>query len=192
MPPFSESEARALLERVMGLSQAEGCAADLQATRSGNIRFARNAVSTSGVTDDATLTVQSRYGRKTGTAQVNQFDDESLTRTVRRAEELARLAPEDPEVVPLLEPQHYAAVPAGFVDATAAVTPEFRADAAAASIAAARQRAASPPAIWRTRRAGALPATAAGCSATTPTPPRTTASPCAPRTAADRDGAGRT
>ena len=62
----------------MGLSQAEGCSADLQATRSGNIRFARNAVSTSGVTDDATLTVQSRYGRKTGTAQVNQFDDESL------------------------------------------------------------------------------------------------------------------
>ena len=91
MPPVSESEARALLDRVIGLSQSEGCSADLQATRTGNIRFARNAVSTSGITDDATLTVQSRYGRKTGTAQVNQFDDESLTRTVRRAEELARL-----------------------------------------------------------------------------------------------------
>ena len=50
MPPFSESEARALLDRVMGLSQSEGCSADLQATRSGNIRFARNAVSTSGIT----------------------------------------------------------------------------------------------------------------------------------------------
>jgi predicted Zn-dependent protease len=139
MPPFSEAEARALLDRVMSLTQAEGCSADLQATRSGNIRFARNAVSTSGVTDDATLTVQTRYRRKVGTAQVNQFDDESLTRTIRRAEELAKLAPEDPEVVPLLESQRYVAAPAAFVDATAAVTPELRAEVAATSIAAAKK-----------------------------------------------------
>jgi predicted Zn-dependent protease len=140
MPPISQSEARALLDRVMGLAKAEGCEADLQSTRSGNIRFARNAVSTSGVTDDATLSVRSRYGRRVGTAQVNQFDDESLARTVRRTEELARVAPEDPEVQPILEPQRYADVAAAFVESTAAVTPDFRAGVAAASIAAAKTR----------------------------------------------------
>jgi predicted Zn-dependent protease len=140
MPPISQSEARALLDRVMGLAKAEGCEADLQSTRSGNIRFARNAVSTSGVTDDATLSVRSRYGRRVGTAQVNQFDDETLARTVRRTEELARVAPEDPEVQPILEPQRYADVAAAFVESTAAVTPDFRAGVAAASIAAAKTR----------------------------------------------------
>jgi predicted Zn-dependent protease len=140
MPPFSESEARALLDRVMGLAKAEGCEADLQSTRSGNIRFARNAVSTSGVTDDATLFIRSRYGRRVGAAQVNQFDEETLARTVRRTEELARVAPEDPEVQPILEPQRYAGAPGAFVEETAAVTPDFRAGVAAASIAAAKPR----------------------------------------------------
>ena len=134
MPPYSEADARALLERVLSRSKAEGCEAQLQATRSGNIRFARNAVSTSGVIEDATVVVRSRYGLKLGTATVNQFDDGSLTRTVRRTEELARLAPSDPEVQPLLERQEYFRSPHAYVDATAAVTPALRAEAAAKSI----------------------------------------------------------
>jgi len=140
MPPYSEAEARALLERVLARSKAEGCEALLQATRGGNIRFARNAVSTSGVIEDATVVIRSRYGRKIGTATANQFDDDSLTRTVRRAEELARLAPTDPEVQPLLEPQRYSRSPSAYVDGTAAVTPDLRAEAAARSIAMARAR----------------------------------------------------
>ncbi len=138
MPPYSEAEARALLERVLARSKAEDCEALLQATRGGNIRFARNAVSTSGVIDDATVVIRSRYGQRIGTATVNQFDDDSLTRTVRRAEELARLAPADPEVQPLLEPQPYARVPAAYVDRTAAVTPDLRAEGAGKSIATAK------------------------------------------------------
>ncbi len=134
MPPYSEADARALLERVLARSKAEGCEAMLQASRSGNIRFARNAVSTSGVIEDASLVIRSRYGLRLGTATVNQFDDESLTRTVRLTEELARLAPADPELQPLLEPQQYSRSPGAWVDATAAVSPAFRTEAAAHSI----------------------------------------------------------
>lgn len=134
MPSFTEAEARALLERALSRSKADGFDALLQATSGGNVRFARNAVSTAGVTDDATLTVRSRYARKVGTATVNQFDDASLTRTVRRAEELATLAPDDPEVQPLLEPQTYAAAPTAFAANTAAITPAFRADIASKGI----------------------------------------------------------
>jgi predicted Zn-dependent protease len=138
MPPYSEAEARALLQRVLARSKAEGCEALLQATRGGNVRFARNAVSTSGVIEDATVVVRSRYGQRLGAASVNQFDDDSLTRTVRRTEELARLAPADPEAQPLLEPQRYSPSPDAWVDGTAAVTPAFRAEAAAMSIAKAK------------------------------------------------------
>ena len=91
-------------------------------------------MSTSGVIEDASLVIRSRYGLRLGTATVNQFDDESLTRTVRLTEELARLAPADPELQPLLEPQQYSRSPGAWVDATAAVSPEFRAEAAAHSI----------------------------------------------------------
>ena len=140
MPPFSEAEARALLERTLRLSKGEGCDAQLQSVRNGNIRFARNAVSTAGTTDDVSLAVSVRYGRKVGTATINEFSDEALARVVARADELARLAPEDPEVQPLLEPQTYAAVPGAHVDATAKVDPALRADVAAKSITEAKAK----------------------------------------------------
>jgi predicted Zn-dependent protease len=138
MPPYSEAEARALLERVLARSKAEGCEAKLEAARTGNIRFARNAVSTSGVVDDATLVILSRYGMRLGAASVNQFDDESLTRTLRRSEELARAAPADPELQPMLGPQRYIRPPTAYVQSSARVTPDFRAGAAAKSIAQAK------------------------------------------------------
>jgi predicted Zn-dependent protease len=139
MPPYTEAEARALLGRVLARSKAEGCEARLDAIRGGNIRFARNAVSTSGVIEDASVVVRSRYGTRVGTTTINQFDDKSLTRAVRRAEELARVAPPDPELQPLLEPQQYSRSPAAFVEATAGITPALRAEAAARSIAKAKQ-----------------------------------------------------
>ena len=63
--------------------------------------------------------VQSFYGKRNGTATANQFDDATLERTVRASEELARLAPEDPESVLPLGPQQYTPVPAAYRDATA-------------------------------------------------------------------------
>ena len=66
----------------------------------GNIRFARNSVSTAGVDRRHQLAVAVAFGKRSGTATVNEFDDASLERAVRRAEELARLAPENPEFMP--------------------------------------------------------------------------------------------
>ena len=134
---LSESDARAILKKVLGYSKADEAEATLTGSRSGNLRSARNAVSTSGGADSLDLTVQSSFGKKTGIATINEFDDASLERTVRRAEELARLAPENPEYVPFLGPQKYTQPP-GFFDATADITPEWRAKMAAVGIAACR------------------------------------------------------
>ncbi len=139
MPGLTEAEARAILDRVLKLSQAESCEASLGGGRSGNIRFARNTVTTSGETDDTGLSIRSSFGKRSGGTSVNQFDDASIERAVRRSEELARLAPEDPEAMPPLGPQTYTPTPA-YVDATAAVTPEYRAELARVSIAAAKER----------------------------------------------------
>ncbi|GAA4378885.1 TldD/PmbA family protein [Hymenobacter koreensis] len=133
MALLSRDEAQTILKKVISFSKADECEAALNGRTRGNIRYARNAVSTAGGADNIALVVQSRFGRRSGVATCNQFDDETLRRTVLRAEEIARLAPEDPEYMPLLGPQQYLS-PATFAPATAAITPDLRARVAADSI----------------------------------------------------------
>jgi predicted Zn-dependent protease len=139
MSGFTADEARAILTRVLSYSRAEACEANIYANVSGNVRYARNTVTTAGATRDRTLIVQSNFGQRSGTATINEFDDASLERVVRRSEELARLAPEDPEFMEPIGPQEYVATNA-WVDGTAGITPGYRAEVAAASIAAAKSR----------------------------------------------------
>ncbi|MBC6951789.1 TldD/PmbA family protein, partial [candidate division KSB1 bacterium] len=105
MPLLTEAEARKILEKVLSYSKSEECEANLNGNFGGNIRYARNTVTTSGATNDTTLVVQSTYGKKSGVATINEFDDASLEKVVRRSEELAKLAPENPEYVGMLGPQ---------------------------------------------------------------------------------------
>ena len=98
MAILSRDEAKTILTKVLGYSAAEGCEANLQGSDDGNIRYARNTVSTSGMVSDLTLIVQSNYGKRMSTATINEFDDASLEKVVRRSEALAKLAPENPEL----------------------------------------------------------------------------------------------
>lgn len=127
MAPFTADQARALMRKALSYSKADACEVNLDANRGGNIRYARNTVSTAGATDDTTLVVQSNFGQRAGTTTLNEFDDASVEKAVRRSEELARLAPEDDEFMPPLGQQAYTPTPA-FFDATAGITPDFRAD----------------------------------------------------------------
>lgn len=133
MPILSKDDARALTEKVLGFSQADDCIVNLGGSESGNVRYARNTVTTSGAETNISLGVTSAFGKKTGTATINELDDASLEKVVRRSEELAQLAPENPEYVPPLEPQEYAETPT-YVEATAGVDPAYRARVAADSI----------------------------------------------------------
>jgi predicted Zn-dependent protease len=139
MTILSKDEAQALLKKVIALSKAETCEANLNGFTNGNVRTARNSVSTSGIDDDLQLVVQSTFGKRQSTATINELDDASLEKVVRRSEELARLAPENPEFMPILGPQEFVDAP-GWFDATAGITPDFRAKVAADSIAPAREK----------------------------------------------------
>lgn len=134
MTILSEQQAKTLLTKVLKYSKAESCECNLSGQLSGNIRYARNTVSTAGQVSDITLAVQSTNGLKTGVATINEFDDASILKVVRRSEELASLAPDNPETMPLFGPQKYINTNSYF-DSTANVTPENRAQAAEDSIA---------------------------------------------------------
>ena len=133
MPMLTEAQAKAILDKVVALSTADECTATLSGSTAGNIRFALNNVSTSGIVDNTELAVQVAFGKRVGTASINEFDDAALERVVRRAEDLARLAPENPEFMPAIGKQDYRSS-ATWDDATAAITPEYRAQVAADSI----------------------------------------------------------
>ncbi|NDU95403.1 TldD/PmbA family protein [Spirosoma terrae] len=130
---LSESEAKALMQKVLSYSKADECEVNILGEERGNIRYARNTVSTSGSIINKNLAVRSAFGKKVGVATIDEFDDASLEKVVRRAEELAQLAPENPEYVELLGLQQYVKSN-GFFESTAKITPSNRAEAVAQSL----------------------------------------------------------
>ncbi|UYZ62009.1 TldD/PmbA family protein [Hymenobacter weizhouensis] len=134
MAILTQDEAQTILKKVLSFSTADECEATLTGETGGNVRSARNAISTSGAVDNVSLVVESRFGKRSGIATCNEFDDATLRRCVQRAEEIARLAPESPEYMPLLGPQQYVASPKAFAQSTAAITPDYRAQQIGASM----------------------------------------------------------
>lgn len=133
MPILSKEEARTILEKVVSFSKADECFVNLSGYDGGNIRYARNSVSTSGAESNLSLGVTAAFGKKSGTATINELDDASLQKVVTRAEELAKLSPENPEYVGVLGPQTYDEGKT-FKQSTADITPEDRTKVAAASL----------------------------------------------------------
>jgi predicted Zn-dependent protease len=139
MTILTQEQTKRITDRVLSLSKADECSVTVEGSRQGNIRFARNAVSTAGLAEDTAIAVQVAFGKRQGVATINEFDDKSLEKVVRRAEDLARLAPENPEFMPAVGKQNYRASNT-FSKKTAAIDPEFRAQAAAYAIEACRKQ----------------------------------------------------
>ncbi len=123
---WTSEQAKALTDKVLSISKAEETVLGLSGTDSANLRFARNTATTSGATSGYTLAVTAQFGKRAGTTTISEFDDASLQRAVQAAEEIAKLSPENPELMPAVEPQKYSPVSAYFEDAATA-TPEWRA-----------------------------------------------------------------
>lgn len=130
---LNEQEAKKLIDKILSYSKADEISVTINGGRTGNIRYARNTVSTNGETDNLALSVTSVFGKRSGTATGNEFDDAALEKVVRRSEEIAKLAPESPEYMPVLGPQQYAQG-MNYSENTARIDPVARVDAALASI----------------------------------------------------------
>jgi predicted Zn-dependent protease len=134
---LSREQAQAIVERAVKLSKADAVRVSVNSARETNLRFADNQMSTSGVTTNSTIRIQSVFGKRKASVVTNDRSDEGLRRAVEQSEALARLAPEDPEYLGELPPQTYAPVNAWF-DRTAELSAEDRAKAAMTALAPAR------------------------------------------------------
>ncbi len=125
---LSRDESQALAKRVLSFSTADQARVSIGSGVRGNSRFAVNQVSTGGDNYDVTVTVRSVVGKKVGSVTTNALDDASLKRAVENSERLAKLAPDDLELMPELESQTYAESK-GWSEATATLDPAGRTDA---------------------------------------------------------------
>ncbi|GAA3965801.1 TldD/PmbA family protein [Hymenobacter antarcticus] len=140
MAILSKDEAQTILKKVLSFSTADECDMTLTGDIGGNVRSARNSISTAGANENISLAVESRFGKRSGVATCNEFDEATLRRCVQRAEGIARLAPESPEYMPLLGPQAYLDGSRSFAAATAAIDPDYRARQIGASMALCDQK----------------------------------------------------
>lgn len=138
MAILTKEQAQAILKKALSYSKAEECEVSLQGSEGGNIRYARNAVSTAGDISTMSLGISSTFAKKTGTATINEFDDASLEKVVRRSEDLAQLAPPNPEYVSLEGPKTFKEAKT-YNATTAAVNPDIRADAVLKSLNVAKE-----------------------------------------------------
>src|SRR5437764_896436 len=97
---ITHEEAQKIVDKILAASKADAVRVSIRGGDSSNLRFARNTVSTSGTSSDVAATITSTFGKKSGSYTFNQFDEATITNGVRKAEELARLVPEDPEYLP--------------------------------------------------------------------------------------------
>jgi len=133
MAILTKEEAKAIIDKVLSFAKADETEVSIRGGRTGNIRYARNTVNTSGETNEIGLSITSVYGKKSGSTTINELDEESLKKAVARAEEIAKLAPENPEYMPMLGPQNYGESKT-FVSSTDAIDPDYRAQVAIDSI----------------------------------------------------------
>lgn len=135
---LTRAECEDIVQRALTLSRADACRVNIGASYQTNLRFADNQMSTSGISDDATLTISSVFGKKRASVTINDLSPAGLARGVAQSEALARLAPDDPELMPELGAQEYQAIPAWF-DSTADLSAEDRARAALTALEPARR-----------------------------------------------------
>jgi predicted Zn-dependent protease len=123
---ISKDDALSLVDSIIQKSQASEVFVNLSAGESALSRFSENQISQNINRNEFNLTITSYFGKRSASASTTELDEQAIEETIRRSEELAQIAPEDPEWVPLLEPQDYEQRTPAFDEATATLSPLAR------------------------------------------------------------------
>ena len=120
---LSQEEALDIIKSAIKQSQADGVFVSLNSNESTLSRFSENQISQNISRNRFQLTITSYFGKRSASASTTELDPEAIAQTLKRAEDLARFAPEDPEWVELLQPQTYEERTPAFDLATAKASP---------------------------------------------------------------------
>ena len=107
---LTRDEAQKLAQKVIGLSTFPECQVTITASEQAYTRFANNGITTASLNLRHTVAIAVARDGKAGVMTVNDLDDGSLRAAVKKAEELAAIAPANPERLAPLGPQEYPTV----------------------------------------------------------------------------------
>ncbi len=108
--------------------------------RTSQTRFAANEITTAGDVELARVSVTVARGKRHATAAHNRVEPEALSKLVKRATDMAQVAPEDPEWVGVLGPTPLRPASASFDASTLELASASRAVAAKKAIATAEAK----------------------------------------------------
>ncbi|HMK24053.1 MAG TPA: TldD/PmbA family protein [Terriglobales bacterium] len=144
---LSREQAEDLFQRIKKFSSADEVEAYFFGGHSALTRFANNAIHQNVADENYGVSVRTAFGGRTARASTNKLDDESLRRVVEASASLARVQHPDPDLLPMPTPQERdganpidALFPARHFAATAAISPEERAEAVARIVKVANRR----------------------------------------------------
>lgn len=118
----SQNAFQAIADTILKKATADDTSVNFSDSQSATLRFANNQVVQNVSIRRPSVSIRVAFGQKVGRVSTNRTDRDSLENAVKQAEEIARLAPKDPEFLPSLPPQTYLPTPS-FKNATAEATP---------------------------------------------------------------------
>src|SRR5271168_1283309 len=104
---LTQDEAQKIAQKVIALSSYPECQVNISDSEQVYTRFANNGITTAAFSRRHTVTCSVTRDGQTGSYAVNDLDDDNLKALVKKAEELAAIAPPNPERLPALGSQNY-------------------------------------------------------------------------------------
>lgn len=129
----SRQEFEFLTELVMKHSAGDHTVLSIRDVHGGTTRFANNQVIQNVHQRRGTLSITVAFGRQQGSASTTDFTAGAVRETLKQAERIARVSPEDPEYLPPVGAQAYLGLPTSRPE-TAAAGPARRLDYAREAI----------------------------------------------------------
>ena len=109
---YSREEVKAITDKVMNMTKADGIEVEFSGGERSATRFANSNITANMVQFDRSLNVTVYKGSRSASASAREFDDASLKQAVEDAEKRAETARENADAAPLIGPQDYLTVDA--------------------------------------------------------------------------------
>ncbi len=99
---YSREAVKAITDKILNMAKAEAVEVEFAGGERSATRYANSTITANLTEHDQEATITVRYGQKSGSTTVHQFDDASLQRAVGEAQALAKQRPDNPELMPLV------------------------------------------------------------------------------------------
>src|ERR1700719_4515205 len=130
---LTRDQAADIFSRIKKQSTADEVECLFYGGRSALTRFANNTIHQNVAEENYGVSVRTVFGGRTARATTNKFDDQTLRDVVKASEDLARVQEPDPDLLPVADAAEGGRatqeIPSRHFAATAALTPDQRAEA---------------------------------------------------------------